>query len=175
MNKTVLLALFAVLAVFQLAVPGSIVVRSHRVLTTAEPFKFQMRPFDPGDPFRGNYLQLAFEQENAPAFRSYFSGTAYVSVAVGEDGFAKVTGVTDKRPRSGAYFRAAKQYDRLTFPFNRFFINESQARQAEALVRDAQRDQTARDSYALVRVGQGDALLEDLYVHGKPLRQALAR
>lgn len=175
MNKTLLVALFALVAVFQLAIPGSIIYREQRVVTTGQEFKFQMRQFDPGDPFRGNYLQLAFEQEQTASTKYHFTGTVYVSLMVGEDGFAKIATVTDKKPKSSVFFRATGKYGRMTFPFNRFFINEYQAKQAEALIRDAQRDPAARDSYALVRVGRGDAVLVDLYVHGKPLRQALAQ
>ncbi len=53
-------------------------------------------------------------------------------------------------------------------PFDRFYMEESKAPQAEQLYWKAQRD-SAQVVYALVSIGQGQAVLQDVIINDRPI------
>ena len=52
--------LFVLLALLQLSFPGKLVFDSNKVLWLGTELKFETRPVDPADPFRGRYVALNF-------------------------------------------------------------------------------------------------------------------
>jgi len=60
----------------------------------------------------------------------------------------------------------------LHLPFDRYYMEESRAPRAEKLYRDFNQ-QKKHDSYVTVRVKNGSAVLEELYLGGKPINSAL--
>ena len=61
---------------------------------------------------------------------------------------------------------------RLELPFERFYMEEELAPEAERVVRERSRG-GQRDAYIAVRVRSGSAVIEDLFVGGKPIREFL--
>lgn len=184
-RKQVLTVLVALLGVVQLAVPISMIVRRERTLAEGELFKFRCEPVDPYDAFRGRYVRLGVEDFAAPwptdeePRELRYGRRAYASVATGEDGFARVTGVSSKRPPEGHYITTRVRYrdeDRLLldFPLDRFYMPEDQAPAAEKAYWEHSSAQR-RDAYITVRVKDGFPVLEDLYVAGVPIATFLAR
>jgi len=60
----------------------------------------------------------------------------------------------------------------LHLPFNRYYLSENLAPKAEQLYREFN-DRDKHDSYVTVRVKNGFAVLEELYLGGKPILEAL--
>ena len=94
-----------------------------------------------------------------------------------KDGFVEFVGLSEKRPQAGACIRVevcllgAGAYH-VILPFDRYYMEESQAPEAELAYREHSRGKTG-DTYITVRVLYGMAVIEDLYVDGKPIREFL--
>ena len=178
-KPTAMLWCFCVLAVAQVWVPLSMIARREATLRKGAAYKFLTRPVDPYDAFRGRFVRLNFESTQANTTNSAaFSRrqVVYVGVEVGTNGYAELGEATTTRPSEGDYLRTHVTYRRNTqngqirveLPFDRFYMNEADAPEAERQVRRAGRRET-RSAYALVRVRAGMAVLEDLYIEDKPI------
>ncbi|HMB62545.1 MAG TPA: hypothetical protein VKN36_05700, partial [Eudoraea sp.] len=56
------------------------------------------------------------------------------------------------------------------YPFDRFYMEESKANEAELTYRQSQRD-TSKITYALVRIKNGEAVLKDVMIDGISIRE----
>ena len=122
----------------------------------------------------------------------------FVTFAKGEDGFARPLSIQRKQPTEGSYLRTkvlysdvlstpievpdsvlkiqdpqmrlAKMPQRVYFsiPFDRYYLEESKAQEAEEQYRVSQRDTTST-TYGLVRMGQGQAVLVDVMIDDKSI------
>lgn len=170
--------LLILVAAAQLAIPAFMIQRQETILREGRAFKFKTRPVDPADAFRGRYVQLGFEQDRAP-----WRGTApipggakaYASLEEGADGFAVVRDLGLEPPTSGEFIKVrvnyAKPNDKTAYfsmPFDRFYMEESKAPEAERVYRE-QNGPAKLEAYAVVRVASGHAALENVFVGGKPL------
>ena len=172
--------LFAVCCAIQIAVPASMILRHEGTLADGSVYRFRCAPVDPVDPFRGRYVALAFEQ-------SRFEGsvpdgldpgsTAYATLEQDTEGFAVISSLEETEPREGDYLKVRIEWssDRSTqvgFPFDRYYMEESLAPEAERAYRDRT---VGKQAWVTVRVRDGDAVLEELYLDGEPIREVLAR
>lgn len=181
-NKKLLLASFVTIVVVQLAIPAKMVYDHEEILISGKPYKFKMAPVDPIDPFRGKYLTLNFtnnniDVENAKDWR--YSEEMYALLAIGNDGYTKVINVSKAKPANNMLFvKAAIGFNRFNFlnrkdsnelfidyPFNKYYIEESKAKEAEQAYRAAVRD-TNKVNYAIVCIHEGEAVLKDLIING---------
>ncbi|MDR0477280.1 MAG: GDYXXLXY domain-containing protein [Desulfobulbaceae bacterium] len=114
----------------------------------------------------------------------------YVRIAADAEGFAKPA-LASLTPLTGndvitvddwwkLYATDATKGWTLNYPFNRYYLPEDMAPKAEELYREANRrqndgQQSAREtsSYVTVRVGNGVGVIEELYINGKPVREAV--
>jgi uncharacterized membrane-anchored protein len=180
-------AVFAIVAVVQLDVPVAMITSREATLRHGRAYKFRTRPIDPYDAFRGRYVWLGFEQDHAPwrGETTAVAGTkAYAFIQEGPDGFAMVREVRAQPPADGEYLEVRVGYPGwgtnsssvyFTLPFDRYYMEETKAPGAERAYRQHQntRGQTNQNTYAVVRIRHGDAVLENLYVGGKPIAEAL--
>lgn len=183
-SSPIVLVLFCAAALVQLGVATSQLWRSEWTLRTGKPYKFRTRPVDPYDAFRGRFVALAFEEREAPweGSKPAKSGAkAYAVLGTDADGFAKVLRVAPAPPGSGDYLRVETGYSYATnhvsfsFPFDRFYMEERKAPEAERVYRESNRlGETNRNTYAVVRVRNGVGVIEDLFVGGKPIRERAA-
>ena len=180
-------------AALSLGAPVSTIWKHHAVMTRGVPVKFSLAPIDPYDPFRGRYVWLNFDLNAAP----WADGeapeeqtlAAYLSFERDENGFPSQATLHTQEPESGLYlqvdaaFRNHSGEWRFTLPFDRYYLNEADAPQAERIARDdvGRRFQDGRlpernpeDSYLVVRVLDGATAVEALYVGGKTIEQRLA-
>lgn len=176
------LPLFIVVALFQWAVPVSMIVESESTITDGNEYRFKTMPVDPSDPFRGKYITLSFEEEQyqADTVPQFLSGMhAYVTVEVDEEGFANLTNLSlDEMSDidydqlevvvSSSYNDGYLQQVRLELPFTRFYLEESKASDAEQAYWSAQLD-SAANTYALVRVKGGKARVVDVKINEKSI------
>ena len=103
----------------------------------------------------------------------------YVYLTTDTNGFAKVRSVSKEEPADKQIFLKAKvSYITgggtnkliIDYPFDRFYMEESKANEAELLYRQLQRD-TSKTAYALVSVKNGDAVLKDVLIGGTSIRE----
>jgi|SRR5688572_20952663 uncharacterized membrane-anchored protein len=176
--KLFTLILFIVMCLAQWVVPGKMVFDSERIIADGTLFKFKTAPIDPADPFRGRYITLNF-QENFVPFRDSLEWQRgqeiYVTFKLNEEGFAVPDNAYHTPPESPTYLRTMvddvshyqgdfKVWYKL--PFDRFYLEESKAPQAEERYREAQRD-SAQVAYALVSIGPGQAVLQDVIINDR--------
>jgi uncharacterized membrane-anchored protein len=166
--------LFVLLALLQLSFPGKLVFDSNKVLWMGTELKFETRPVDPADPFRGRYVALnfaanQFEKKAADSWKR--NDRVFVLLDRDAQGFARSKGLSAVRPAANELFVKARityLYDNqitVYYPFSKFFMEESKAPEAERIYREA------GEGYALVKVYQGEAVLQDVVVKGKSLNE----
>ncbi len=195
MKKFLPLILLLAVAAAQLAVPAGMIARHEAALTHGVSLKFRTGIRDPYDPFRGRYVWLNFELSRLPtplpvegdAFNHQPTRSRqplYVQFEPDADGFATVKAISTEKPAAGPYLRLpCRIYDhkvaRLDLPFDRYFMNEEAAPEAERRYREAIRenrrngDNWSDDNYARVKILDGTAALEALIVDGQPIEDLL--
>ena len=158
-------------------VPGKMIADMERVARSGEPFRFQIAPIDPNDPFRGRYVTLSFladEVEQEVGTEEWLRGNkAYASLRVDSSGYAQIAALTLEPPTGTPHYievAIRNVYDNriaINYPFDRFYMEESKAPVAETAYRDAIRED--QEAYALVRVDRGIAWIEDVILDGKSI------
>ena len=178
--------LLAAVVVIQLAAPAALILSRENVLRHGTLHKFQTQPVDPIDLFRGRYVALNFAAENTPVSvptNLPYSTPVFLQIAPGPDGYSTVTAILTNKPSSGDWFAGRYQGQgwstntntvRVEFPFNRFYMDENLAPEAERAYNRLNRDQaTTTNTFATVRILNGRAVLEDLHLDGVPVRTYL--
>jgi len=154
--------------------------------TPPREFRFRCEGFDPYDPFRGRYIRVRPIQGIAPADSNeqyQYGQTLYAVLAVDKDGFATVTRLTDKLPAKEPFVkvRVQIQYDSASgrnryvfdFPFDRYYLNENIAPDAEKIVQEATL-KSGKDCVIVVLIySDGSYAVKDLLIKGKPLRDVV--
>ena len=184
MNKrSAMLAGFVLLAALQLAVPGWMILGHERTLREGRVFKFRTRPVDPIDAFRGRYVWLALAPDTvktANITQWRYNQKAFAVLGTGEDGFATVKRLEARRPADEPSAPV-----RTTWPdtqqgvvhiswqgLDRYYMTEGKAPAAEAAYRDHSRT-TNHTCHVTVRVDDTQAVIENLFIENKPIRDWL--
>ena len=183
MKNRLMIRLFLSLALLQLVVPASMILKREIVLKQGVQFKFKVAPVDPYDAFRGRYVALRIDDNYIPEAQEtklMYGQAVYALIAVDAQGFAKLAGVTINRPGDKMYIRANvanTTYDHkvyLDLPINRYYLEEKAAPLAERIYqRHVQSDK--KDAYVLVRIKDGFAVIESLYVGGQRIEDAVKK
>jgi len=185
-NNHLRYVLFSIMCITQWWIPFSMISDHNNILEKGKPFRFKTAPIDPIDPFRGNYVQLHFEQnEYKTEDKTEFSydDPVYVILKTSESGYAEIDSLTDIRPDQTTDYIQAKvnyiQRDSLTtivveYPFSRFYMEEYKAPAAEQTYREVQTDST-KVAYALVRIKNGHSALENVFINDIPLQEIVAK
>jgi len=174
--KFVIPVVFVLMCVAQWYVPGTMIAEQEDILRNGREFRFRTEPVDPSDPFRGKYITLDFREEAfVPAAGDKWSRGEEVFVVMKEssDGFAEIEDVRKERPSAGDYVQARIQYSndeivRLKFPFNRFYLEESKASEAEQAYWESRLD-SAQIVYAVVCVKNGRSVLKDVMINDRSI------
>lgn len=182
MKTKILLVLFGLAVVLQLAVPAALILKREHALTHGRAFKFRTAPVDPYDAFRGRYVALGFDQRavNAPPNHSFRRHqTVHAILAEDADGFATFAGISRSRPLAEPYLTAKIAHVSgdtvyLRLPFDRFYMDETEAPAAERAYRENSA-RSNRNAYIGVRIEKGFGVIEDLYVDDTPIRKFLER
>lgn len=176
--KVITIALFVLMVVAQWFVPLSTIFQQESVRENGRIFRFKTQPIDPTDPFRGKYIVLRFEVDEfrTDTTESWERGeTIYLTLEDDSAGFAAITGVS-KTPPAGSsdYIQARTTFDYgdglvgLKLPFDRFYLEESKASDAERAYWEATAD-TTQVAYAEVAVSGGNSALLDVKISGKSI------
>jgi uncharacterized membrane-anchored protein len=184
MNSKILWICFALLVLLQLWVPAALVVSRENTLRNGVSFKFKTAPVDPTDLFRGKYIYLDFAERGIKLSGKYgwdYQEQIFVSLREDKDGFARIKSVSNRKPTNGdpyleanARYAASGKDERMNieWPFERYYMEESKAPAAEIAYNKVTRD-TAKTAYALVKIKDGVAVLENVYLDGKPIESYL--
>lgn len=160
-KKWLMPALLAVILI-QLLVPVYMIAGKFDTLRNGEEFLFKVSPVDPYDAFRGRYVSLNARQE--------VSGYGkYGLIAVGEDGFAYVSEITEDKPASGVYVKSNGDYW-FSLPIDRYYMDEKSAPRAEVITRQRESE---REAYVAVRIKNGNLVVSGLFVDGLPIEEIL--
>jgi uncharacterized membrane-anchored protein len=135
---------------------------------------------DPADIFRGRYVALQFDERNVTVTNGatwHRNQKVIATLTTNEDGFAVIAGLTDTAPADRPYLNTRVRYGygnnvTLRLPFDRYYMNEKSAPQAERAYWDNNR-RTNSTTYAAVRVLDGFAVLEELYINDVPVKDYL--
>lgn len=174
-DKKFILPLFVVLAFVQLLIPIQMITSNEVIINEGKSYKFKTVPIDPNDPLRGKYISLRFEQDSVSVGNEKDwkkEDLAYCYLVNDADGYAIFILATKSKPEAVDYLELPVQsvsdnnenYILIDLPFNRFYMEESKAYEAELIYRKSMND-TTKVTYALVSVERGEAVLEDVMIN----------
>lgn len=178
--KKMIMVLFAVMCLAQWIVPGKMVYDSENTIAEGTLYKFKTAPVDPSDPMRGKYITLNFQENFLPFTDSaewQRGDQIFVTFTTDSAGFAVPEAVYHTKPEVESYLETFVEHINhykddhevwYKLPFDRFYVEESKAEQAEQLYWKAQRD-SAQVAYALVSISQGQAVLHDVIINDRPV------
>jgi uncharacterized membrane-anchored protein len=179
--KRLAVLIFVLVALAQLAVPASIVWKRGQTLAHGRVWKFKTEPVDPIDAIRGRYIALRLAAEKAratpdPLFKDV-AGPVFVTLKEDPEGFAQVDQISTERITGDNVIQVENGYwsdgwQRVRFPFDKLWVAEKIAPQAEQAYRENSR-RGKENAYVTVRIRNGDAALEQLYIDNKPLADYL--
>lgn len=179
-KKNILLILLGVVVLAQLYFPISMIVSKESTIQEGVKFKFTTTPIDPYDPFIGRYIILNYDIDmyNRDEFdtEKFVTGqVVYVYLFEDYEGYAAIRKVSLLNTEEGYYVKAKIAFAtdnmlRLNFPFNRYYMRETKAKEAEQLhERMARNGEHA--TYALIAVKNGEAVIEGVYIDDIPIEE----
>ncbi len=194
MNKTnqwrlgLLLVLLAAAAWF----PIVTILKFEYPQVPPQEFRFRTGALDPYDSFRGRYVTLNPMPNTVKAGKDESSDRSrqlrYAVLKHGDNGFAEVVRLTEEPPAGEPFVRVRNVFRRyewhgnqksedaqyqFTFPFNRFYLNEKLAPEAEVLVMETLRKNPDDCVLSVLIYPDGSYAVKDLEIRGKPLRDLL--
>ena len=197
-NNKIILIVFILVALVQLYVPAKMILDREDILATGKEFKFKTMPIDPNDPFRGKYIILRFdnneytlkEDDNKEWKRDE---TIFAILNVDNEGFVFVNSIKKTKPTNEQdFFKTKIKYVygdnnifsnkvvkntkkvAIDFPFNRFYMEETKAYDAELAYREME-SREKKPTYALVNIKNGEAVLKDVIINDTSVVEIVRR
>lgn len=181
MKTKYLIIAFAITAVLQVFAPLKMIYDSEATERHGAEYKFRTAPIDPSDPFRGKYITLSFDLDitSVPTKDTTWlrNEPIYASLTKDSLGFAKIANVSREKPKDNADYIATTvgyyygQDLHINLPFDRFYMEEGKAYDAEVAYRNFNRDSiTTKPTYALVAVKDGNAVLKNVIIDDMPIK-----
>lgn len=187
MKKTKIIPLiFIVVVLLQLYVPFKMIWDNNDVLKSGKEFKFITMPIDPNDPLRGKYITLSYSETRKKVARKMDFVTnekIYVVIENDSKGFAKINSISKEKPSTSDFIFTKISYINydedsleifIDYPFNRFYMEESKAPNAEKLYNETIRD-TSKTTYGLVAIKDGEAVLKDVCIDGVSIKELVKK
>jgi uncharacterized membrane-anchored protein len=178
MIKKIIFPLFVLMCLAQWFVPAQMIYDQEQVLRDGKTYHFKTAPIDPSDPFRGKYITLNFEEDRVEVVNpKEWENAEYVYVSIIDSaGFAKISTVSMYEPEGADYIKARITYVsdyepytlQIQYPFERFYLEESKASEAERLYWDNRTDST-QVIYAVVSIKDGTAALKDVMLNDRSI------
>lgn len=177
---------FVLVALVQLYVPAKMIWDREDIIKQGQVYKFKIAPIDPSDPFRGKYIDLRFDAnifEVRSAEEWNRNERVFVFLKEDTDGFAIIQDVQKEAPTNDqAYVEAEVDYVVqnqqkelfISYPFSRYYMEESKALEAELLYNRMIND-TTKTVYAVVAIDKGKGVLKDVMVDGVRIEEAVGR
>ena len=168
---------FVLMVLVQLYVPARMIFQKEHVIMDGKEFRFRTAPIDPNDPFRGKYITLSFNATEVKVQDSvdwYTGDPVFVYLTTDSAGYAIIQSLTKDQPfELDDYVNATVDYviaDTvstvfISYPFDRFYMEESKAPAAEQIYNEAAVD-TNQVAYAVVMIKSGEAVVRDVMIDG---------
>ncbi|MDO5989587.1 GDYXXLXY domain-containing protein [Flavivirga amylovorans] len=167
--------IFIIVVLAQLFIPFQMIFNQETILEKGKAYKFKTQPVDPTDPFKGKYITLNYEINRYKTNDSLWERNEAIYVYLTKDslGFAKIAAINKEvllnngndyiKAKARWYSKYSKELS-IELPFNRYYMEETKAYNAEVAVRNRQRDSLPNNTYALVYVKDGEAVLDDVII-----------
>ena len=197
MKPVLPLLLFGAACIAQWAVPLASIRMHEEVIERGTQIRLAVTAPDPYDPLRGRYLRLRpveIEVALDPAIASLKSGhKVWGQLEKGSDGLHHLGKITEQKPDHGDYVPlttlgaphakigpggvvqpdANASKVRVEWPFDRFFVNEKIAPEADVWLRENSREK--KTVVAELRVLNGESVLTNLEFDGLSFREVLKK
>ncbi len=198
-NKNLIISFISLMMALQLGFLIYLIKSNEIILKDGKIFKFKTAPVDPFNAFKGRYVALNFDAGNFTLDKlpdsmscEYNRRPKIIYALIGnKDGFAYVKNISIKKPNDSEDYLTIRQfycdeeykYDdnlkisietgsykiNLTFPFSAYYLEETHAPKAEKLYND--NNKNSNNTYALIKINKGNALIQDLYINNKPIKE----
>lgn len=178
MQKTLIIVAFVAMCAAQWFIPFKTIFDQETILTEGRFFKLQTAPIDPTDPFRGKYITLNFvENEVTVTDPQEWYGHDYMYITLADSaGYGRISraslyeqeGDDCLKVRILHIASGAPGSVVFEYPFERFYLEESKASEAEQLYWQSRADST-QQVYATIRVRNGQAALENVMINDRPI------
>ena len=177
--KYILLAVLLLTFIGQWYVSADMLIEQQTTSSLGVKMKFHTAPVDPYDPFRGRYIRLNFSHDtiSVDTSQKYSSGQeVYVVFGTDSNNYAVPAQLYDKQPEGKVYLRCnigyinrrrgneGKQKISLDYPFDRYYMNEKSAPNAEKVYRDSGSDDQL-NTFAVVSIFKGSTVLESIFIN----------
>ena len=199
MTTKVKLTLLGIVCILQLAATASSIVRYESTLRTGALYRIPTAAVDPADVFRGRYVAVRptitmpepIPRETQDVLdRIQMGEQGYVVLGTAANGLAQANAVRLDPPAQGDYLKIESAWPQmrenpsqpnlpyvrtgynLTFSFDRYYMNDVLAPQAQERVTDAARGNVENRAWLAVRVKNGAGVIEGLYIDGVPIERA---
>jgi len=181
--------LFGIACAAQWAAPLATIRAQEEVIARGEVVRIAVAAPDPYDPLRGRYLRVRPQEVDVvldPELAHLKSGNkVWVQLEKRSDGLHHIGKVTEEKPSAGDYVlgtlrqawnRGSNPAERapkrsIEWPFDRFYLNEKLAPQADVWLRENTRGN--KTVVAELRLLKGKAVLTDLELDGHSFREIL--
>ena len=121
-----------VLAAVLVAAPAALAGWNELALRRGEHVLLRTQPVDPRDPFRGDYVALAYPESRLRPGAEFAEGTrVYVQLRERPDGVWVGRAPTRERPSAGVFVRGRVDGFQIRFGIERFYVREGTARKYE--------------------------------------------
>ncbi|PRY54517.1 putative membrane-anchored protein [Arcticibacter pallidicorallinus] len=172
---------FILLCLAQLVLPIKMVADREAVVLKGKAFRFKVAPLDPNDPFRGKYITLRYEADSVKVKNVnewVRNSKIYALLDTDLQGYAFVRGISASRPDDQLDYVEAfvtvmnledKNTLHITYPFNRFYMEETKAMKAEKMFLESLRSPRS-NVFAEIYVRDGKAVINDVVINGQSVR-----
>lgn len=186
-SRNLIIVLFILVALVQLYVPTKMILDSQNVLKNGVAYKFKAAPVDPNDPFRGKFITLRYKEESftvSDENQWERKEPIYVVLEENDTGFVQIKNIVKSKPKNTSEFvKATIQYAsrdqsnkvQIAYPFDRFYMEESKAPEAERVYNKAARDVNKHTTYAIVYVKDGNAVLDDVMIDAISIKEIVKK
>ena len=180
-NKA-LIIVFGLMLLAQWIVPAQMVYEQESAISQGTIYKFKTTPIDPDDPFRGKYVQLNFDLDSyATPYKDWeYGSTAYAYIKKDAFGYAVLDRLSEIQEQSDLdyipvtikrYYKGKIHFD---LPFDRFYMDETKAYDAEVAHRNAQRE-SEHSTYAIVSVKNETSVLLDVIINNESIKDIVEK
>ncbi len=174
MNKLTQRQIFVYIALLMIlfCIPIYIIITNTQTLKDGEEFLFKVAAYDPYDMFRGNYLDISFEENQVYSYNpikpnSEMNSSYYVKIGKKSDGFAYFQSISDTKPtETSSYYKTKAYYSRVNNTYTietptRYYMNEKKSLRAETIYQE-----NIENAYVKIRVKDGKMVILGIYVNG---------
>lgn len=175
-TKTLIFALFLLVAAVQLYIPAEMISHNENIINTGTMLKFKCEPIDPYDPFRGKYIYLRFANRNIivnKANNYQYNQKIYATFKQDTTGYAVMDKIYNLPPKHRTDYLELtvdyiNNYDSIEkisveYPFNRYYMNEHKAPLAEQTYAESVND-VKKSVYAEVAIKNGTGVIKEVMI-----------